>query len=95
MRLTLRMRSAASGDTESGIRRSTLQILRYVAAMDIRCGRKVRGRNPHRVDHSGLRREVFRPKIRRSRHQEPSSRPSQNVLSPRSFPVASNPMSRT
>lgn len=30
-KLTLRIRSAASGDTESGIRRSTLQILRYVA----------------------------------------------------------------
>ena len=37
--LTLRMRSAASGDTESGMRRSTLHILRYVATIDVRQGR--------------------------------------------------------
>lgn len=33
---TFRMRSAASGDTKSGIRRSTLQILRYVATKGVR-----------------------------------------------------------
>jgi len=38
-RLTLRIRSAASDDTESGMRRSTLQILRYVATMGVRQGR--------------------------------------------------------
>lgn len=41
-KLTLRIRSAASGDTESGMRKSTLQILRYVATVDIRWGRGVK-----------------------------------------------------
>jgi len=94
-RLTLRIRSAASGDTESGMRRSTLQILRYVAARDIRCDRGVGNKSSHHVDHSGLQRVVFRPKIQRSRHQGPNSRPSRNVPSPRSFLGVDSPMCRT
>lgn len=93
-RLTFRMRSVASGETESGMRRSTLQILRYVAATGMRRGKGVRSET-YRVDRSGLRRVVFRPGIRKSGRREPNSRLFQNVPSPQSSQGVDSLMSHT